>query len=203
MRRWLRLCAFLALCSGCEHILGIPPSQDPSDFHPLGRIDFRGFSAAFSEDRVVGPNVSLSRRNDGSWTGRIRDSVIDVNVRTDGVRGSGLLASWEESATGVTVHSECYGQILHLEVNDQIMKLRTSSGARELGRPVMVPGLGPVYNEGALPGSGPPSFRPTTSFTLQRLDREHFQGDFTLSGVASELHPPEPQFALAMIGAFD
>jgi hypothetical protein len=202
MGRLLMSFSLVALGAGCQHA---PTSETftKTDFQPIGRIDFRGFGAAFADDQVVGPNVNVSRRADGSWTGRIRDSIVDVNVYSAAVRGSGLTASWDEAPGGVIIHSVCYGQILRIEVNEELLKLRTSANAHPMGRPVMVPGMGPIYNEGALPGSGPPDFRPTNSFTLLRLDREHFQGDFRLSGAAAVLHPPEPQFALAMIGAFD
>jgi hypothetical protein len=39
-------------------------------------------------------------------------------------------------------------------------------------------------------------------FQVRRVDRENFVGGLTLRGLALDLHPPEPQFALALLAGF-
>jgi hypothetical protein len=39
-------------------------------------------------------------------------------------------------------------------------------------------------------------------FTAGRIDRENFVGGLALRGAAADPHPPEPQFALALLAAF-
>lgn len=206
--RKLRTTAFaLGLaCAGCQP--GAQTAGPPREFVALGRVDFRNFSAAFSDDRVVGPAIDVSRRGDGSWAGRIRGAVVDVNVYRGAVRGSGLTASWEETPDGVVVDSSCYGHLLHVAVNGQAFAVRSAGRAAPSGgQTVNVPGLGPVSSgEGAGMGLAPADEVPTggaNSFTLQRVGPNEFQGGLKLEGQAAQARPPETQFALMLIGAFD
>jgi len=148
----------------------------PAPFEATGGFAYRGSGASFSGDRVVSPDIEVSKRSDGSWAGRIGGEVFDVNVRNSGMRGASTLVTWDETPTGVIIDGMLNGVVMHFEVDDKRVLVRTGGGVTHQGTP--------------------------RSFTLGRLDHEHFQSGFELRGLAAELHPPEPQFALALTGAF-
>jgi hypothetical protein len=128
--------------------------------------------------------------------------IIDVNVYGNRVRGSGLTASWEETPTGLKIYGQVNGRLVEFEVSDTNVRIRSDSGGSPVGN---ADGFASTVSGpyGPVDTSGLRSSRPPTSYTLRRLTLDTFQAGFTFGGKAAEVHPPEPQFLLMMIGAFD
>jgi hypothetical protein len=191
--------ALVAGLGACAHGADAPADNGSSgEFQALGEIAFRDHSASFDDNRVVGPNINVSRRSDGSWGGVAGgigqsgsgSSPIDVSVNGTRLTGVDLTLSWEETPKGVSITGQFQGRIMRFEVSDTQVVVR-SGGYGALN-------AGDINRQGNTGASSP------FSVTLPRVDQEHFgNGNFILSGKASDLHPPEPQFALAMLGAFD
>lgn len=57
-------------------------------FEPKGEIQVGTCSAAFDDTSVQGPGIVVTRRQDGSWAGRIQGRVIDLNVTPEKITGT-------------------------------------------------------------------------------------------------------------------
>jgi hypothetical protein len=150
------------------------PAAGP--FVATGGFDYRGTSASFSADRVLGSTFDISSRSDGSWAGRVGDDIVDLSMRFGALRGAQTTLSWTETPTGVTIDGMFYGQLMHFDLNDKVINVKSGTGITNGGTP--------------------------RSFELRRIDRDHFEGGFGVRGIAADVHPPEPQLALALAAAF-
>jgi len=74
------LTALLACATASsEALLGLTPVPESSpdlDFQAMGEVLTRDSSAAFSDWRVVGPHVNLTRQEDGTWAGDIAQTNV-------------------------------------------------------------------------------------------------------------------------------
>src|SRR5690606_33379765 len=82
---WL-MAAGLALgmtaCASTDGARGTP------EFQATGEVlSTRGTSVAFNDDRILGPEINLTRRTDGSWAGTINDTLVDIRVKEGNLHG--------------------------------------------------------------------------------------------------------------------
>src|SRR5690242_902387 len=67
-------------------------AQDRPPFEATGELRFHGYgsvgtSAAFDGERLVGPTVNLTRREDGTWGGDLAGQNMDLEVTERRVSG--------------------------------------------------------------------------------------------------------------------
>jgi len=66
----------------------------PRDFKASGEVFFdaqsSGTSVAFSDFRMVGPRVNMTRADDGSWRGNVGDREMIVKVQPGRITGDGI-----------------------------------------------------------------------------------------------------------------
>jgi hypothetical protein len=71
-----------------------PGETKPRDFKATGEVFFdaqgSGTSVAFSDFRMVGPRVNMTRADDGSWRGSIGDREMIVKVQPGRITGDGV-----------------------------------------------------------------------------------------------------------------
>ena len=71
-----------------------PGETRPRDFKASGEVFFdaqsSGTSVAFSDFRMVGPRVNMTRADDGSWRGNLGDREMIVKVQPGRITGDGV-----------------------------------------------------------------------------------------------------------------
>ena len=118
------LCWALMLCS-CLRGPASTTASAEDDFTPTGEVQFRQRSAAFNDTRVVGPNVNLSQRADGSWGGRMLGEPVDVNQYVDSIGGVGFNLTMHPSPEGQVVTGQWHGEIIRIELHETTVMVRT------------------------------------------------------------------------------
>jgi len=146
------------------------------DFEATGSIQLRSFGATFDKYRVRSPSANLAVRTDGSWAGVLSGRAIDVSVDETTLRGVDLVLSRSESTPDNTVITGQFeGKMLRFEFDAKGARIRTPRFSNTY--------YGRFPKEGALNyGQG---------------------GEVTLKGEAASATPPWPQFALALVAAFE
>lgn len=79
------------------------PEQPSQPFKAIGELQSRSSSAAFDENSVIGPRVSMYRGAEGRWTGRVRGRVVDAYEVKNGIRGADFALYFEKVADGKIV----------------------------------------------------------------------------------------------------
>jgi hypothetical protein len=120
---------------------------------------------------VVGPDVNVSRRADGSWAGWLQGDVVDVTVVSNRMVGAGLDVEMTPRAggDGVLILGQWQGRLVRFELSEKEVAARVPGRSFNLRR----------VEHGVF---GP-------------------QGELKLSGEALALRPPFPQIAFALLGA--
>jgi len=180
------LLAMLAVAfsiAACKHGAEATASTAEADstFEPSGRIlvnaPIRAPSASFDGNRVIGPAINVSRRPDGTWAGWIRGQAVNLEVKGNQISDASLTLNVHELPEGVEVRGLWVGGPRSGEIDIRVTP--TEFYARE---PHIEP---PIFLEAAGPG---------------RYGRGAFANAIGLEGDAALPHPPEPQFALALLG---
>ncbi len=155
--------------------------QSKSEGRILVQGTLRGPSVSFDADRVIGPTTNMSRQAGGDWVGWIRNSPLTLHIEPGKISSATLTMNIQELPQGVEIR----GLWINLnEIRDQI-SMRVTPTELYVREPFVQP---PVYLE----ASGREGIYGTGLY-----------GDAVeLKGAAALPHPPEPQFALALLGAF-
>jgi hypothetical protein len=197
--RALAVAAFAALLA-CATVERSPPpaeAQLPADeadreFNASGELFFltqggAGTSAAFGGSRVVGPNVNLSRRDDGSWAGDFAGHSVILSAMTDGLTGTGVELHVEARGDTTTIRGIVFEQRVSLELTPKRIAGRAGPNCSlDLARHA------PGVFEGQLGCIAPAQSR-LSGGTVTRATL-HLAGD------AAAISRPMPQFALALVG---
>ena len=86
-------------------------------FTPTGEILYsRGNSAAFDAVTVLGPSVSMRRRDDGSWGGTLFNRAVDLTVRPSGFSGLNTQISIRAQSDRTVMEGMWAGHFVHYEV---------------------------------------------------------------------------------------
>jgi hypothetical protein len=81
-------------CAGAGSQVPIPLSQPagspaPAEYVPTGEVIVRGRGATFSDWRVAGPTVNLTRAEDGSWSGSLLGRNVSLKPGPGRLTGPG------------------------------------------------------------------------------------------------------------------
>jgi hypothetical protein len=180
MLEMLAVAVFSLSLAGCRSWAPTSEATEGGQFKPEGRIlvqgTLRGPSVSFDEDRVIGPTINMSRQWSGDWVGWIRGSPLNLHIEPGKIASSTLSMNIQESPEGVEISGLWASHQISMRVTPKELYVR---------EPFVQP---PVY----LAASGRAGIYGTGLFgeTVE------------LKGMAALPQPPEPQFALALLGAF-
>jgi len=167
----------------CQHIG--PSGAESQALEPEGRVlvhgGLRGPSASFGADRVIGPTINMTRGADGEWVGWLRGVALNLAVADGQISSSTLTMNVQELSDGIEIRGLWNAEPPGL--GDQI-SIRVTRKELYVREPFVNP---PVYLDGIGEGS---------------YGTGRFGNSVELIGTAAQLHPPQPQFALALLAAF-
>ena len=169
--------ASIIALTACQHT---PPYGAESGAPEAeGRVAVRrGRSAWFNADRVVGPNINMERDADGHWVGWIGRVPLNLAVADGQVSSVSLTMGIQELPDGVEVNGLWADAYLRNSISMRVTPKELYVRDRSV-HAVWLEGVG----EGSY-GTG------------------LYGNAVKLEGAAAQLHPPQPQFALALLGAF-
>ena len=118
------LCAVtcLVVC-GCQHT----PSKNDLPFNPTGEVFSTIGSARFDSDRVIGPNINLEKRADGSWAGRLYENFLDLNEYENRVGGVDLTMQRLPLEKGEAYAGQWQGQFFRIDLGEKGIQVRTAT----------------------------------------------------------------------------
>jgi len=167
----------------CQHIG--PSGAESQALEPEGRVlvhgGLRGPSASFGADRVLGPTINMPRGADGERVGWHRGDALNLVVADGQISSSTLTMNVQELSDGIEIRGLWNAEPPGL--GDQI-SIRVTRKELYVREPFVNP---PVYLDGIGEGS---------------YGTGRFGNSVELIGTAAQLHPPQPQFALALLAAF-
>jgi hypothetical protein len=110
--------------------------EPTGDYEPSGEVLFSaGESASFNSIRVRAPNMNLSRRTDGSWSGTFDDEAFDVSVTEKYARGVGLMLALDENdAQGFRAEGAWQGRRFRFELKPDNVAIRSDRANFDLKR---------------------------------------------------------------------
>ena len=152
-------------------------------FQPTGEVTFSGprrrSSVAFDDRRVIGPGLNVHRNRDGSWSGFVQGRAVQLDASPGRLDGATLSLAIEEGESGLEIRGHWSAQRgseqIYLRISGQEFFARGATGT------------------------------PSLFLKLKSAGRYggEFNGDYQveLRGDALLDHPPQPQTALALLGA--
>jgi hypothetical protein len=164
------------------------PAQSP-EYEPTGEVRFNGggfaSGASFSAERVVGPNVNMTRREDGGWAGDLRGHNLDLHLDNDRLSGPNVNLSFSQKGDKVTIEGLFFGQRVRASLDRKKFEARMGACSLDLKRlkvgTIFRGNFGCVNPGTRLPASG--------------------TGDLQLYGDATLEKPPLAQLTLALVAA--
>lgn len=178
----LQVCILLTAGCATSQSFDAGDTFDTS-FQPTGEIVFSGprrrTGAAFDGRRVVGPGLNVHRNGDGSWSGFLQGRAVQLTWSPGRLDGASLSLAVEQGEAGLELRGHWSAQRsseqIYLRVSAEDFFARGATG--------------------------------TPSVFLKRKGPGRYGGEFNgdyevqLRGDALLPRPPEPQFALALLGA--
>ncbi len=162
-------------------------AQEPA-FQPQGEVRFystggMGSGASFDDTRIVGPDVNLTRREDGSWAGDIAGQDVNLVGGESRLSGPQVNLTFKQKSGKTDVEGLFYGQRVRISIDPKKLKGRYGSCSFDLSR-----------------GRGPPVYRGDVGCLHegQRLPSAGKAG-VELIGEAAGEKPPAVQLGLALV----
>lgn len=163
-----------------------PAAAQDVPFEPTGEIRMNGVSGfssvSFDQERIVGPVVNLTGREDGTWAGDLGGQDLDLHPVSGGLQAPNVTLKFRTKDGRTTVEGLYFGQRVRIELDAKKLSGRFGSCSMSLkrkGAPVYSGDLGCLNAGARLPTAG-------------RVWVE-------LMGEAASSTPPLPQFALALL----
>jgi hypothetical protein len=168
-------------------LAGAPAAAQDRPFEPTGEVRFLGWGAtgsgaAFDDDRVVGPSVNLTRRDDGSWGGDIAGQNLDLQLSGRKLTGPNVNLSFQTKDGRTSVEGLFFGQRIRIEFDRKRLHGKVGSCSLDLAR------KNPQFFQGDM-GCIPAGRR------IPQTSRANLQ----FIGNAATDQPPMPQLALALV----
>lgn len=176
------LAAMAALLLGA-----LPAAAQAPPFEPTGELRFLGYgstgtSASFDGERLVGPTVNLTRREDGTWAGDLAGQNMDLEVSERRVRGPNVSLSLTQKAGRTEVEGIFFNQRFRASMDAKRLHGRFGECSFDLAR-----------KRGGRFHGNYGCQRPGASFPSSA------KATLSLLGTAADEAPPLPQFALALV----
>lgn len=162
-------------------------AQDRPPFEPTGELRFHGHgavgtSAAFDAERLVGPTVNLTRREDGTWGGDLAGQNMDLEVTDRRVSGPNVSLALTQKGGRTEVEGLFFNQRFRVSLDAKRLHGRFGECSFDLVRKrggAYRGDVGCLRRRAAFPSSA--------------------KATLSLIGVAADPAPPLPQFALALV----
>jgi hypothetical protein len=113
------LATLLGCAAGSQALLPLTPVPDgppPEGFAPAGEILIRDRSAAFSDWRVVGPLVNMTRGEDGSWSGDLLGNSYVMRPGEGALAGGGADLHFVRWRKEVVVRGTLHGRKVNVRI---------------------------------------------------------------------------------------
>jgi hypothetical protein len=164
-----------------------PGETRPRDFEATGEVFFdaqsAGTSVAFSDFRMVGPRVNMTRADDGTWRGNLGGREMIVKVQPGRITGDGVdlfVVKKPGNASAVSVQGMFFQRQVWFTFKAGEIQGTTNGGSCSFD---LSPGPAPGYWTGGVGCGG--NVR---------------MGTLQLTGTAANLgEPPMPQLVFALI----
>ena len=162
-------------------------AQDRPPFEATGELRFHGYgtvgtSAAFDGERLVGPTVNLTRREDGTWGGDLAGQNMDLEVTDRRVSGPNVSLSFSQKGGRTEVEGLFFNQRFRVSLDAKRLRGRFGECSFDL-----------VRKRGGAYQGDVGCMRPRAAFPAAA------KATLSLIGAAADAAPPLPQFALALI----
>lgn len=129
---WLAAAGLALGLSACASTDG---ARGTSGFQPTGEVlSTRGTSVAFNDDRILGPEINLTRRPDGTWAGTINDTLVDIRVRDGGLHGIHMDLHWEPIAGGFKAQGLIGERIVRVQLDEKWLEVQNGRASASLWR---------------------------------------------------------------------
>jgi opacity protein-like surface antigen len=156
-------------------------------FEPTGEVRLLGYGsvgtgASFDDTRVVGPNVNLTRREDGTWGGDLAGQNVDLHFQGENrLMGPNVNITYSTRDGTTLVEGLFYGRRVRVEMGKKKLQGRLGACSLDLSRRNVQTFFGDVGCSNPQRGLGTAG-----------------KATLTLLGVAASANPPLPQLALAL-----
>ncbi len=156
-------------------------------FQASGEVFFLGWDsvgsgASYSDDRIIGPNVNLTRRDDGGWAGDLLGQNVDMTVTPTRLSAPNFDIHITRKGDELTVRGIVFGRPFNVAMTPKTVSGRSGNCSFDLER------RQPGVMRGGVGCTDPRSVFPATA-----------TGTLKLAGNAAEREPALPQLALALI----
>lgn len=177
----------LASLSLAALLLALPAGAQEAPFEPTGELRFHasggvGSGASYDDQRVVGPSVNLTRREDGSWAGDLAGEGVSLDVDAGRATGPNVNLRFAQKQGRSEVEGLVFGRRVRVTLDAKRLQGRVGECSFDLARK----GAALRGDVGCVGGRGGPA---SAKATLQ------------LIGDAADENPPLPQLAFALVGA--
>jgi hypothetical protein len=167
-------------------LLAVSALAQSPEYEPTGEVRFRagglGGGTSFSGDRVVGPNVNMTRREDGGWAGDLLGQNLDLHLDKDRLTGPNVNLGFSQKGDAVSIEGLFFGRRVRIDFDRKRLQGRMgacSLDMRHLKTAAIFRGSFGCVRGGGMPASG--------------------IGDLQLYGDAAAEKPPLPQLTLALV----
>ncbi len=165
----------------------LPAAAQAPPFEPTGELRLHGYgavgsSASWNGERLVGPTVNLTRREDGTWAGDLAGQDLDLEVSDRRVTGPNVSLTLTQKGGRTEVEGLFFNQRFRATLDGKRLHGRFGECSFDMIRRRGGPFQG---NLGCLRSGA--SFPTSARATL------------SLIGTAADAAPPLPQFALALV----
>jgi hypothetical protein len=158
-----------------------------TEYEPTGEVRFRaggfGGGASFSADRVVGPRVNMTRREDGGWAGDLLGHDLDLHLDNGRLSGPNVNLTFSQKDDKVAIEGLFFGDRVRVNFDRKKFQGRMGGCSVDLTRLKS----GAIFR-GDFGCMGPGTRLPASG-----------KGDLEFYGDAALEKPPLPQLTLALV----
>jgi hypothetical protein len=178
--------SILAALAAFPLLVASPVAAQGPPFEPSGELRFHGLgflgtSASFDDERLIGPTVNLTRREDGTWAGDLAGQNMDLQVSERRVTGPNVSLTLAQKGGRTEVEGLFFNQRFRMSVDAKRLHGRFGECSFDMvrKRDAFRGDLGCLRAGASFPSSS--------------------KATLTLIGTASQPAPPLPQFVLALV----
>lgn len=129
---WMAAACFALALSACASTDG---ARGASGFQPSGEVfSSLGSSVAFNDERILGPEINLTRRADGTWAGTINGTLVDIRVKEGNLHGIHIDLNWQPIEGGFKAQGLIGQRIVRVQVDEKWLEVQNGRTSASLWR---------------------------------------------------------------------